>query len=71
MALKKMKAKTHKGTQKRIKISNGGDLKKGKMLSDRAGDNHRNVKKSRERLLRARRNSKVSKAHVKLKKRMY
>lgn len=63
-----MKAKTHKGTVKRIKITNGGDLKKGKMLANRPGDNHRNIKKSRERLLRARRDSKVSTAHVKLKK---
>lgn len=63
-----MRAKTHKGTKKRIKISNGGDLKKGKMLSNRPNDNHRNIKKSRERLLRSKRSTKLSKAHVKLKK---
>ena len=68
MALKKMKQKTHKGTQKRIKITNGGDLKIGKMISNRPGDNHRNIKKSRERLLRARRDTHVSGAHASLKK---
>jgi ribosomal protein L35 len=71
MALKKMRAKTHKGTQKRIKITNGGDLKKGLMLANRPGDNHRNIKKTRERLLRARRASNISKAHASLKKKMY
>ena len=70
MAIKKMRAKTHKGTKKRIKITKGGDLKNGKMMANRAGDNHRNIKKSRERLLRARTETCVSDAHSSLKKRM-
>ncbi len=63
-----MRAKTHKGTKKRIKITNGGDLKKGKMLSNRPNDNHRNIGKQRERLLRSRRSTKLSQTHVNLKK---
>ncbi len=67
MALKKMKPKTRKGAVKRIKITNGGDMKKGKMMTNRPNDNHRLIKKSRVRKLKAKRATRVSESMSKLK----
>lgn len=67
MAVKKMRAKTHKGAVKRIKISNGGDLDSGKMITGRINNNHRNIKKQRERLLKGKRQTTLSNLHKKLK----
>jgi ribosomal protein L35 len=67
MSVKKMRAKTHKGTVKRIKITNGGNLETGKMVIGRINDNHRNIGKSRERLLRGRRSTTLGKTFKKLK----
>jgi len=67
MSIKKMRAKTHKGLVKRIKISNGGDLDKGKLITNRINKGHRNIKKQRERLLKSRRSTTLSGIHKKLK----
>ena len=68
MALKKMRSKTHKATSKRVKISNGGDISKGKLQVNRNNTAHRNIKKQRERLLKSKRSTVLSKVHDKLKK---
>jgi ribosomal protein L35 len=70
MAVKKMRAKSRKGIVKRIKISNGGDLFTGKLMVNRINDNHRLIKKSRTRKLKAKKYSVLSKAMNKLRKAM-
>ncbi len=65
MTLKKMRTKTHKGTKKRIKVTNGGN---GKLMIARINQGHRMIKKSRTRKLRARRKTVLSKTYDKLKK---
>jgi ribosomal protein L35 len=65
--VKKFRPKTHKGTTKRVKISNGGKAE-GKLIIGRIGDNHRNIGKSRSRLLKARRTTTLGGYHKKLKK---
>lgn len=50
-----MRAKTRKGAVKRIKVSKGEDRVAGKLMVNRPNDNHRNIRKPRERLLRGRR----------------
>jgi ribosomal protein L35 len=67
MAIKKMRAKTHKGTAKRVKVTNGGDLSDGKLVTNRINKGHRNIKKQRERLLKSRRSTTLNKIHNKLK----
>lgn len=67
MSVKKMRAKTHKGTVKRVKITNGGKVSKGKLLINRINKAHRNIKKQRERLLKAKRSTTLNKIHNKLK----
>ncbi|MGL4759745.1 MAG: hypothetical protein ACRCXZ_10530 [Patescibacteria group bacterium] len=67
MAVKKMRAKTRKGVVKRIKISNGGDKSKGKLIVNRINDNHRLIKKSRNRKLKAKKNSVLNKSFNKYK----
>lgn len=62
-----MRAKTHKGASKRIKISNGGDLESGKLITNRINKGHRNIKKQRERLLKSKRSTTLNKIHSKLK----
>ncbi len=62
MALKKMRAKSHGGLTKRIQKTGG---KKPKLLSKRVNVAHRMIKKSRERVLRARRKTTLSNAHDK------
>lgn len=57
--VKKFRAKTHKGTVKRVKLTNGGDKKTGSLMINRIGDNHRNIGKSRSRLLKAKRSTKL------------
>jgi ribosomal protein L35 len=67
MAIKKMRAKSRKGVVKRIRISNGGDMKTGKLIVNRINDNHRLIKKSRTRKLKAKKNTTLSKAFNKYK----
>jgi ribosomal protein L35 len=67
MAIKKMRAKSRKGVVKRIKISNGGDMKTGKLIVNRINDNHRLIKKSRTRKLKAKKNTVLGKAFNKYK----
>jgi ribosomal protein L35 len=67
MALKKFRAKTRKAVVKRLKVSNGSDLKAGKLIVNRINDNHLNLRKSRKVKLRARRSTTLSKIHDKLK----
>ena len=64
--IKKFKAKSHKGTVKRIKITNGGNPYTGSLMIGRIGDNHRNIGKSRSRLLKAKRSTKLKKMYKKL-----
>jgi ribosomal protein L35 len=64
--IKKFKAKTHKGTVKRIKITNGSDPNTGILMINRINDNHRNIGKSRTRLLKAKRKTKLHKGYKKL-----
>jgi len=68
MALKKFRPKPRKGAVKRIKVSNGGDLSKGKLMINRINKAHRNINKSRTRLLKAKRPTVLSKTLRKLKK---
>jgi ribosomal protein L35 len=67
MAVKKMRSKTHKGTVKRVKVTNGGKLSEGKLLTNRINKAHRNIKKQRERLLKSKRSTTLNKIHNKLK----
>jgi ribosomal protein L35 len=67
MKIKKMKPKTRKGAVKRIKVTNGGDLSKGKLLVNRTNDNHRLIRKQRERMLKAKKAGKLSSIFNKLK----
>jgi ribosomal protein L35 len=52
MTLKKMKAKTHKASKKRIKVTMGGDVLLGKLMINRSNRQHRMIGKSRSRVLR-------------------
>jgi ribosomal protein L35 len=71
MALKKMRAKSRKSIVKRIKLTNGGDMKTGKIVINRINDNHRMIKKSRTRTLKAKKNTILTgKAFNKYKKAM-
>lgn len=65
MAVKKFRAKTHKTTQKRIKVSNGGDLSKGKLLVSRPNLQHRLIGKSRSRKLKGKTATVLSKTYAK------
>jgi ribosomal protein L35 len=67
LKMKKMKPKTRKGAVKRIKISNGGNLAIGKMISNRPNDNHRLIRKPRTRKLKAKRSTTLSNTFSKLK----
>jgi ribosomal protein L35 len=67
MSLKKMKAKTRKGAVKRIKITNGGDKKLGKLVTGRPNDNHRLIAKQRVRMLKAKRQTTLHASLNKLK----
>lgn len=60
MAIKKMRAKSHGGLTKRVQKTGGN-----KLLAKRTNVAHRMIKKSRERVLRARRKTTLSKAHDK------
>ena len=62
-----MKPKSRKGAVKRIKVTNGGDLSKGKLMVNRTNDNHRLIKKQRERMLKAKKASSLSSIYNKLK----
>ena len=62
MALKKFRPKPRKGAVKRIKVSNGGDTSKGKLVVGRINKAHRNINKSRTRLLKAKKSTVLSKA---------
>ena len=65
--MKKFKPKTHKGTTKRVKLTKGGSVE-GNLVIGRIGDNHRNIGKSRSRLLKAKRSTTLGGYHKKLKK---
>ncbi len=67
MSIKKMRAKSHKGASKRIKVTNGGDMDSGKLITNRINKGHRNIKKQRERSLKAKRSTTLSAIHNKLK----
>jgi ribosomal protein L35 len=67
MAIKKMRAKTRKGIVKRVRLSNGGDKKIGKLIVNRINDNHRLIKKSRTRKLKAKKNTVLPKSFNKFK----
>jgi ribosomal protein L35 len=67
MKIKKMKPKTRKGAVKRIKVTNGGDLSKGKLMVNRTNDNHRLIKKQRERMLKSKKAGELSAIFNKLK----
>jgi ribosomal protein L35 len=67
MKIKKMKPKTRKGAVKRIKVTNGVDLSKGKLMVNRTNDNHRLIRKQRERMLKARKAGALSPIFNKLK----
>jgi ribosomal protein L35 len=65
--IKKFKPKTHKGTVKRVKLTKGGSFE-GNLVIGRIGDNHRNIGKSRSRLLKAKRTTTLGGYHKKLKR---
>ena len=67
--VKKFKRKSHKGTRKRIKVTKGKKSPfDGSLLVGRIGDNHRNIGKSRKRLLKAKKNTKLQKMFDKLRR---
>lgn len=66
MALKKLRAKTHKGTKKRVKTTNGSNRLTGKLVVGRNNSGHRLIKKSRVRKLKSKKTTKLVKAHNKL-----
>jgi ribosomal protein L35 len=68
MTLKKMRAKTNKSIKKRLKITKGGDLEEGKMLTNRNNRQHRMIGKSRVRVLKGKKSTVLSSVHQKLKK---
>lgn len=68
MALKKMRTKTHKGTKKRVKTTNGSNPLTGKLMVNRNNSGHRLIKKSRTRKLKAKKNTTLSTTHNKLRK---
>lgn len=68
MAVKKMRAKRHKGTVKRVKLSKGSDKNEGKLMINRINKGHRLIKKTGERKLRSQRSTVISKAYDKLRK---
>lgn len=63
-----MRAKTHKGTKKRVKTTNGKNPLTGKLVISRNNSGHRMIKKTRKRKLKARKNTVISKVHNKLRK---
>jgi ribosomal protein L35 len=65
--LKKFKPKTHKGLAKRVRFTGGSPLT-GKLVINRIGDNHRNIGKSRERLLKSHKKTVLSNTYKKLRK---
>lgn len=67
MTLKKFKAKTHKSSKKRIKVTNGGDLAKGKLMIAKSFRQHRMIGKSRSRVLKGRKYTELHKCYDKLK----
>jgi ribosomal protein L35 len=68
MAIKKMRAKSRKGVVKRVKITNGGDIHTGKLMVNRINDNHRLIKKSRTRKLKAKKSTVLKKVMNKLRR---
>lgn len=68
MALKKFRAKSRKAVRKRVKVTNGGDKKKGKLIVNRVNNARLHLKKSRKVKLRAKTDTVLSEVHGKLKK---
>jgi ribosomal protein L35 len=68
MSLKKFRAKTHKSSVKRIKVSKGGNPENGKLQVSRSNRSHRLIGKQRERMLKGKTVTKLSTAHDKFRK---
>lgn len=68
MTLKKFRAKPRKAVKKRIKVTNGGDVLKGKLIVNRINNSRLHIKKSRSAKLRARRDTVLSNVHSDLRK---
>jgi hypothetical protein len=68
MAIKKFRAKSRKSVRKRVKLTNGGDKKKGKLIVNRINNSRLHLKKSRKVKLRAKTDTVLSEVHDKLKK---
>lgn len=68
MALKKFKAKTHKASVKRIKVTKGGDKLTGKLLVSRSNRSHRMIGKQRERMLKGKTTTNLATSHDKFRK---
>lgn len=66
--VKKFKAKTHKGTKKRLVLTNPADSSKAKIIIGRINHAHRLINKTGERKLKAGKTTTISKAHDKYKK---
>lgn len=66
--IKKVKAKTRKAVKKRVKITNGGDKKKGKLVVNRINNSRLHIKKSRKIKLRAKKDTVLSDVHSDLRK---
>lgn len=63
-----MRAKTHKGTKKRVRTTNGDNPLTGKLVVNRNNSGHRLIKKSRSRKLKAKLTTKLNTCHEKLRK---
>lgn len=61
------KRKSRGGLSKRIKVTNGGNVKKGKMMVGVIGRCHRMIKKRRVTVLGGKRRTVLSKAHARYK----
>ena len=61
----KPKVKSYKSATKRFKVTNGGDVKKGKILTRAINRNHRMISKDRARILAGKKASELSDVHVK------
>jgi len=66
MAIKKMRAKSRKSVVKRIKVTNGGDPMKGKLMVSRINNSRLHIKKRRSVKLRANKDTVLNAVHSKL-----
>lgn len=63
MSIKKFRAKTRKAVIKRVKVTNGGDTAKGKLIVNRVNNARLHIKKRRATKLKARKNTVLSSVH--------